>query len=229
MRFLVLFISLISLKAFGQISQNVILTHDSDTAFWAEWRLKEIEKLNLLTPSEDIDFFRISSPKYYLELSSKSNKLIFYANEIWNNKQTGECYIKSFELTSAQVRKIKQLIDSLGINEIPSDRYIKDWQHGFDGITYIVENKNNDYYSFKTYWTPSAQIKFKESAAISNFINQLDEITGYRTNLKLFEREIPFYGWTYEGSMITMKVISNSRAYRKYKRMKKKQMRRDKN
>ncbi|HEU4554994.1 MAG TPA: hypothetical protein VFS25_19240 [Chitinophaga sp.] len=229
MRFLFLFVSLISLKAFGQISPNVILTYDSDTTFWADWRLKEIKKLNLLSPNEGIDFFRISSPKYDLELSSKSNKMIFHANEIWENKQTGECYIKSFELTSAQVKKIKQLIDSSGINEIPSDRYIKGWQHGFDGITYIIENKKKDHYSFKTYWTPSAQIKFKESAAISNFIDQLNEITGYRTNLKLFEGEIPFYGWTYEGSMVTIKVILNSRAYRKYKRMKKKQMRRDKN
>ena len=59
---------------------------------------------------------------------------------------------------------------------------------------------------------------------ILNFTKQIDEIVDYTNKRKDFEREIPFYGWTYNGSMVITRVISDTKEYLKYKRMKKKQL-----
>lgn len=225
MRLLTLLFLFITLNLFGQqVSKNVQITTDSDTVFWTKHHFQNIGKLNLINPDSDRDFFRVSSAKYFLELSQLSNKVYFYVREIWNGEQTGVTYIKSFELKPEQAKRIKFLIDSLEINKIPSDKYIHDWSKGLDGITYIFENKNANNYSFKNYWTPSSQRSFKESKAILNFTNQLDEIIEYPAKRKLFEREIPFYGWTYDGSMAVIRVISSTKEYRKYERMKKRQL-----
>jgi len=226
MRLLTLIFSLITLNLFGQdLSKNIQITADSDTAFWANYYSPIIKKLKLINPNSDTNFFRVSSSKYFLELSQKSNRIVFYVHEIWQSKQTGETYIKSFDIDAGQVIKIKLLIDSLEINKIPSDKYISGWTHGLDGITYIFENKKDSTYSFKNYWTPSSQSNLKEAQDILNFTNQLDNIIEYSTKRKLFEKEIPFYGWTYNGSsMATIRVISNTKEYRRYKKMKKREL-----
>lgn len=225
MRFITFILLFAALNSSGQeISTNIQITEDSDTAFWAKYHFHDIEKLSLISPNENINFFRISSSKYYLELSDHSNKMFFYVNEIWDNKQTGEAFIKSFEIKPDQIKKITVLIDHFKINEIPSGKFIKKWIHGFDGITYIIENKTNNLYSFKNYWTPSSQDNLEQAEAILNFTKQLDEIVEYTTKRKEFEKEIPFYGWTYNGSMVITRVISDTKKYFKYKRMKKKQL-----
>ena len=226
MRLLTIFFSLTILNSFGQdLSKEVQITSDSDTAFWAKYYSPIIKKLALIKPNSDTNFFRVSSSKYFLELSQKSNRIVFYVQEIWESEQTGETYIKSFDIDAAQVKKIKLLKDSLEINNIPSDKYISGWARGLDGITYLFENKKDNNYSFKNYWTPSSQGNFKEAQTILTFTNQLDEIIEYSAKRRLFEREIPFYGWTYNGSsMATVRVISNTKEYRRYKRMKKRQL-----
>ena len=225
MKILTLILSLITINLFGQgLSNKIQITADSDTASWASSYLANIEKLNLTNPNSDTDFFRIISPKYFLELSRGSNRVVFYVHEIWEGRQTGQTYIKSFDLPPNQVIKIKLLFDSLKINRIPSDKYITGWTRGLDGITYVFENKKRDAYSFKSYWTPSSQKDLKEAKDISAFINQLDEIIDYSHKRKLFEGEIPFYGWTYNGFTTEIRAISDTKAYRKYKRLKKRQL-----
>lgn len=228
MKAIILVFCLATLKLFGQEpSPNYKLTKDSDTIFWSRYHLPEIEKLHLILPDGNTDFFRISSSYYYLELSPLSNKITFYVHEIRDNKQTGEDFIKSFGLSHEQVSRLEFLMDSLKINSIPSDKYISDWSKGLDGITYIIENKKGNIYSFKNYWTPSAQKNSAAGKTIYFFTNQMNKITGYLNKRKLFESQIPFYGWTYNGSMVITKVISNTREYRKYKRIKKKQAKKD--
>src|SRR5690606_34492706 len=137
-------------------------------------------------------FLRVSSSKYLLELSPTSNRIFFYVKEIWDNVQTGELFIKSYELTPRQVNEIENLYKELDIQQIPSDKLIKNWQQGFDGITYIIERKDGRLYSFKNYWTPSSQYKFDESRRILTFTSAIDEIVDYSSKRKDFEKEIPF-------------------------------------
>ncbi|MEH6306200.1 hypothetical protein RYH73_11135 [Olivibacter sp. CPCC 100613] len=183
-----------------------------------------IKKLGLVNPNDDVDFFRVSSTKYILELSKKSNLVIFYADEIWDGKQTESHYFKSFKLKPNQAAEIGLLIDSLNILPIPSDKFIEDWSQGFDGITYVIEWKKDNQYSFKRYWTPSATINLQEARVLSDFADrQLDNIIDYQVKKKLFEKEIPFYSWRYNGAIIT-KAISDMKAFRQYKRKKRKQL-----
>lgn len=151
--------------------------------------------------------------------------MVFYANELWKGVQTGESFIKSYDLTAQQVSDIKQLYKKLDVQKIPSDKFIKSWQQGFDGITYIIEEKSHKLYAFKNYWTPSAQYEFDESRRILAFTSTIEEIVDYSSKWKEFQREIPFYGWTYNGSLIVLKVIVNTKEYRKYKRKKNRQLR----
>jgi len=225
---LILFLFLTS-NIFGQnLPLNIELTKDSDTTFWLNYHLKDIEKLNLIKPISDNNFLRISSSKYFLEILPNASKISFYAKEIWDNVQTGESFVKSYDLTSEQFNEIQSLYKSLQIQKIPSDNLIENWKHGVDGIEYIIELKNGNSYSFKSYWTPSAQKEFDESKKILEFTNQLDKIIDYPAKRKEFEKQIPFYGWTYNGSMVVIKIISNTKEYRKYKRIKEKQLKRKK-
>ena len=215
----------LALNLFGQNQlDEVVISNDSDTTFWAQYHLLIIKKLDLISPASHIKYLRISSAKYFLELTKDSAKVTFYAHEIWDSKQTGESFIKSYPLDKIQLLKIYQLYDSLEINKIPSDKFIKKWKHGFDGITYILERKIETMYSFKNYWTPSIQENFYESQRILNFTTAIDTIIDYREKRKIFESEIPFYGWSFNGSMVTMRIVSNTKQYRKYKRMKRKQL-----
>ena len=224
---LVIIFSVFSIFVFGQNKSEYNLTFDSDTLHYFRYEKTIIEKLKLLKPEDNIDFFRFSSDKYYLELSKNSNFFIIYADEIWDNKKTGEVFTRKCELNKKQILRIKNLVDSLKINDIPSDNQIKKWTFGFDGITYKIENKNGLNYSYKHYWTPTSQEKFEESNKINFFVNEIDKIINYQTNREKFVSEVPYFTWTRDGvSWSAVKVLTekNYSEYRKYRKLKKKQM-----
>lgn len=223
---LLIIFSFFTISIFGQSNNSYELTKDSDTLHYFRYEKPIIEKLNLIKPEENKNFFRFSSDKYYLELSDDANKYILYADEIWDGKRTGEVYIKQIDLTNRQVEEIKKLTDSLKINEIPSDNQIKNWAFGFDGITYKFENKNNNIFSYKHYWTPTSQEKFEESNKINFFVKKIDEIINFQKNGEIFRKEIPYFSWTKDGvswNTVTVLTKENYSAYKKYKKLKKKQ------
>ena len=220
-----------SFFVFGQEKPDYELTKDSDTLHYYKYEKPIIEKLKLLKPEENSNFFRFSSDKYYLELSKISNKYLIYADEIWDNKKTGEIFITEIQLTTNQVTEINNLIDSLKINDIPSDNQIREWTFGHDGITYKIENKNAKNYSYKHYWTPPSQEKFTESDKINLFIKEIDRIIDYKTNREKFVNEVPYFTWTTDGvSWSAVKVLTkeNYSEYKKYRKLKKRQMKRKK-
>ena len=96
--------------------------------------------------------------------------------------------------------KAFKLIDSIKINELPSDKNIKGWQQGFDGITYFIEYKRGNKYSFKNYWTPSFQDSLKEAMLLLDFIDAISKILNLKDNSEKFQEEIPFDSWSAPGS-----------------------------
>lgn len=222
---LFLFFYIFPISLFGQ--EGYELTKDSDTIHYFKYEKKIIEKLKLIKPEKNKNFFRFSSDKYYLELSDESNKYLIYADEIWNNVKTGETFIKQIDLTESQVTAVKNLIDSLKINEIPSDNQIPKWEFGFDGITYKLEVKNGINYSYKHYWTPTSQEKFIESNLINSFVTEIDKVIDYQKNSENFSTEVPYFSWTKDGvSWNVVKVLTreNYSEYQKYRKLKKKQI-----
>ncbi|ASK30658.1 hypothetical protein CEY12_11275 [Chryseobacterium sp. T16E-39] len=223
------FFSFFAINFFAQITNKYELTKDSDTLYYAKYEKPIIEKLKLIKPEENKNFFHFSSDKYYLELSDDSNKYMIYADEMWDGKRTGEVFIKRIELVEKQVDEIKNLLDSLKINEIASDNQIKDWSFGFDGIIYKFELKKGNNYSYKHYWTPASQQTFAESNTINFFINKIDKIINYQENREKFMKEVPYFSWTRDGvSWNAVKIINkeNYDEYKRYKKIKKKQLRR---
>ncbi|MCE3074298.1 hypothetical protein [Chryseobacterium gwangjuense] len=223
-----LFFCISSINLFGQESKSYELTKDSDTLYYSKYDKPILEKLKLINPEKNKNFFRFSSSKYYLELSDESNKYLIYADEIWDSKKTGETFIKQIDLTKSQINEIKKLIDSLKINEIPSDKQIEKWKFGFDGITYSIEFKNEKTYSYKHYWTPTSQDKFNESDLINFFVTEIDRIIEYQKNREKFITEVPYFSWTRDGVSWSAATILNNKnysEYKKYRRLKKKQLR----
>ncbi|KQT17392.1 hypothetical protein ASG31_08245 [Chryseobacterium sp. Leaf404] len=92
---------IITLNLYGQFNNSYYLTKDSDTLHYFKYEKPISEKLNLIKPEESKNFFRFSSSKYYLELSEDSNRYIFYADEIWEGKKTGEVFIKEIILVES--------------------------------------------------------------------------------------------------------------------------------
>lgn len=159
-------------------------------------------------------------------MSEKSNKYLIYAEEYWDKGKTGEMFIKSFELSDSQVTEIKNLVNSLKINEIPSDNQIAKWSFGSDGIVYTIETKKGKDYSYKHYWTPSSQEKFYESETINDFISKLDAIIDFKTNDEKFGKEVPYFTWTRDGviwNAVKLITKQNYKEYKKYRKLKKRQ------
>ena len=223
---IIILFQIISFNLFGQNNVHYQLTNDSDTLYYYHYEKPIIEKLNLIKPEENINFFRFSSDKYYLELSNHLNKYILYADEVWEGKKTGEVFIKVIDLDLEQINEIKGLIDSLKIKEIPSSNKIKNWTSGFDGSTYKFEIKDGNTYSFKHYWTPSSQNKFEESNTINSFIKEIDRIIKYEKNGEIFMKEIPFFSWTKDGVSWNAVTIITKENYSEYKKLKRKQSKR---
>jgi hypothetical protein len=93
----------------------------------------------------------------------------------------------------------------MNINNIPSDKFIKNWEQGFDGTEYIIEIKQGNNYSFKHYWTPDAQKNCNEAIIIQNFINEMYKIIDYKYFSSIFYSEIPFDCVT-NGSSVVVQV-----------------------
>jgi hypothetical protein len=212
------FLALTSTLFSQDFQGDIKLTKDSDTTFWYYRHLKDIKKLNLINPQSEASFLRISSSRCIIELSKDSNKIYLYVKGTYGDNLPTEIFVKRYALKQEQVRQIKNLYDALKIQEIPSDKLIKNWKQGFDGITYFFELKEGKSYSFKNYWTPSIQEEFEESKKISQFIDQLDKIVDYPAKRKKFENEIPFSQWSYNNSGITVSTIPNKKAYKRAKK-----------
>ena len=109
-------------------------------------------------------------------------------------------YFHGFNSNIGCADKVLKLIDSLKINELPSDKNIKGWQQGLDGITYFIEYKVDKNYSFKNYWTPTSQDSLAEAQLLLLLISSFESLPDIKNSSKDFQNEIPFDSWIYPGS-----------------------------
>jgi len=104
-------------------------------------------------------------------------------------------YFHGFNSNIGCADKVLKLIDSLKINELPSDKNIKGWQQGLDGITYFIEYKVDKNYSFKNYWTPTSQDSLAEAQLLLLLISSFESLPDIKNSSKDFQNEIPFDSW----------------------------------
>ena len=192
-----------SLYLFGQ--DNIHLLPDSDTAFWYTYKNSYVKdfKLGLIETDTAKYIFRFWSNGLTIKLTKNNSK---YLGEVtrfvgqYPTKSKKKVFVKKTILLPNIVDKAFKLIDSIKINELPSDKNIKGWQQGFDGTTYFIEYKIDNKYSFKNYWTPTSQDSLAEAKLLLYFISSLGNLLDLKNSSKVFQNEIPFDSWTYSGS-----------------------------
>ena len=192
-----------SFHLFGQ--DNIRFSPDSDTAFWYTYKNSYVKdfKLGLIETDTSKYIFRFWSNGLTIKLTKSDNNysgVVTQFVEQYPTKSKKKVFIKKTNLIPAVVDNAFKLIDSVKINELHSDKNIKGWQQGFDGITYFIEYKIDNNYSFKNYWTPTSQDSLAEAKLLLYFISSLENLIDLKNSLKIFQNEIPFDSWTYPGS-----------------------------
>jgi len=206
--------------------EELNLTKDSDTIYWNKYKNELIKKHNFedITSKNDDIIFKFWSFGTCIEVMKNDTlikgNLTFFVDEV--DEFSKKNFKKTFNLKSETAKEIFNLIEKTEINKIASDKFIKDWQHGFDGIEYIFEYKTKTEYSFKNYWTPDSQENLEEAKTIQKFVNELYRICDSENLSKQFSKEIPFRSYSYNGGSMVVSRIMTQEEYRKYKKEKRK-------
>ena len=181
--------------------KDIQFSNDSDTAFWYRYKNGNIKQFNLgFIENDTNDYsFRFWSFGLVIKVTDKSGEIIRFVEASPNDKRK-RIFVKRYPISSTSALQVRHLIDSLQIERLPSDKNIKGWQQGLDGITYFTEYKKGEQYSFKNYWTPTSQDTLNEAIRFQNFVSGLDRILNLRDNSNHFQDDIPFDSWTYPGS-----------------------------
>lgn len=200
------------------MQKELPLTKDSDTTYW-----KYRSKVNIDLRSFPVDkAFRLETNCNIVEIRKTDSiyygYIKFFVREV-DELQTGKSFQQIFPLNEEIVSKMFMLIDSTEIGKILSDTFIKNWKQGFDGINYILEYKAHDSYSYKSYWTPTAQTNVSEAILIQKFVDEFYSMANSKANYSTFNRNIPFLSWTCNGVIVSR--ILTRQEYRQYKRKKK--------
>jgi len=181
---------------------DIQFTADSDTAFWYRYKNDIIEqfKLGYIENDTNAYSFRLWSFGLIVKVTNEGGEITRFAEASESNKSK-RIFVKRYPVSSINAFQVRRLIDSLQIETLPSDKNIKGWKHGLDGITYFAEYKEGGYYSFKNYWTPTAQDSLNEAIRFQNFVSGVDKILNLKEISDCFQDDIPFESWTYPGSM----------------------------
>ena len=219
---------LLSISANSQTEKSELyLTKESDTTFWKNIQTEKIKEFRLpeLNPKSEF-VFRSWNPGNMLEITknkdSVSGKIIYFVFEVWENDYKADTFVKTYLLPKSISENLYEYISKSGIKKIPSDKYIKDWQQGFDGITHIYELKEKNNYSFKNFWTPKSQKGITEAEFIIEFNKTICEIGELEKYGKDFAEKIPFISYMYSGSSYAIIKPPTKKELRKYKRERKK-------
>ena len=184
--------------------KEVQFSYDSDTTFWYRCKNDWATQFKLgYIENDTTDYsFRFWFPGLVIKIAGKTNQNfgeIIRFVEAYPNDKNKKIFTKHYPIPSLQASQIRYLIDSLQIEVLPSDKNIKGWTHGFDGIEYFTEFRKNGQYTFKNYWTPTSQDSLKEAIQFESFVSGLDKILDLKNNCNAFEDNIPFDSWTHPG------------------------------
>ena len=199
-------------------------TLSGDTVYWGDLTNKKVEKLHLLNLSSSTDkwHFRFWTDKQVVDIWTLNGddfegQVINYTNSYAFDKKKmrqkpSSLYSKKEDLDPVLSKKVAVLIKT--VEEIPTDKLIKGWGHGFDGEEYILETATPKSYDFKNYWTPTAQPdSLIEAKKIQRFVTHLDSLLGLKNKYNEFFETLKPGSYTGDGPMITMKLPPKWRAY----------------
>jgi hypothetical protein len=185
--------------------QPSLLYSNGDTSFFYKVTSAQASKLRLqhLVTAQESIHFRFWTESQVVDVWSQNNKvfygqLISFTTKVRLSRKKEQFYKKVLPLDRATAKKLYNLFDTMNIFAIPNSDSIKEWQTGLDGITYQIELSTPSLYSYKTYWTPKAQVNMKEAVLIDLLATSLSESLGMPEAWKKFIESLP-YGCYHQG------------------------------
>lgn len=220
------FIFLITIFSWSQEIREIPLSKDSDTTYWGGYVNKELKKFDISPIKNNSGYtFRLSSYGSIIEIQKVNQSyfgaITYFVNEVDDSREDKRTFKKTYNIKNSEVEKLFSLIDSTQIKQIPSDKFIKNWEHGFDGITYFFESKNDSEYSFKNYWTPTSQ-NIAEATKVQNFIDNFHKVININQYSEIFRKEVPFRSYSYNGGSSVIITPMTQEEYKEYKKRKRK-------
>jgi hypothetical protein len=220
MKYLPIILSLIfSIQAFSQ-GQELMLLSGSDTSFYSfhQQRLAVLKKKDLKEHSKDF-IFRSWDPLSVLTIQKIddviSAEILFQVFEVVEDNSPVKTFSKTYSIPTDSASKLYEIIINSRIQDFPSSKFIPNWEHGLDGVTYILETKTDSTFSFKSYWTPSSQQSVFEAVAIIKFRQNINSISNMDNFREIFFKDNPFSAFTYYGVSYSVIAIKTKRSTKK--------------
>lgn len=187
------------------VFSQLVITPDSDTIFWYNIKNENVYRFSLgLIENEISDFsFRFWSNGLLVAVRQKDDTYfgeITYFVEEYPGNDHKQIFKRIYEISTINAKSLIGLIDSFKITDLPTDQNITSWNQGLDGIEYFIEYRQGNNYTFKNYWTPTAQDDLIEANKLLSFISSISSLLDLERINKTFQAEIPFNGWIYPGS-----------------------------
>ena len=213
------FIFIFTTVVYGQNISN--MTVDSDTSFWLnrqDFLLKRLKKIKPFETKQNYHFrlfyhgqlISNSIDLWQDEDSTLSIEAVFYTNEIVPSGElpTNRLYSEKVSFESSKAIEALKIIRKNKIEYIPTDKQIKGWSKGFDGVEFIIETLRDKNYSFKQYWTPSAQDSIFEAHVLKNFTNELWTLLNINRLENEFKARIPFECYNSGGPTTACRILT---------------------
>ncbi len=214
---------IVSCGTFAQISKvvEIPMNNNSDTSLWYKWRAAWCAPLRIekLLYSTDAFHFRYWQDGQAVDIWSSDNKT--FSGRVTNyahKKVTHTCknhpekpmrlFKKQIRLDSAQAHNVYKLLIEYSILTLPSDNKINNWSVGLDGTEYLIEIAKPESYTFKTYWTPTAQKGVPEAEKFQAFVIKINAALDLPGMYVKLMNELPIGTFTKNG--ISMFYISGA-------------------
>ena len=203
-------ICLTSLKSQGKAISG-------DTIFWQELNRPLVDKFDLSHfPTSNHEFsFRFWNHSQVIEIIKNGKEItasitnyIFQLSK--NQEENKKTLFQKTTLPQEFANQLFTAIQNSNILALPSDDEIEDWSQGFDGTTYIIEHADPSNYSYKTYWTPTAQDSLAAALRLIDFIQTLDDVLNLKESYNEFIKTIPQKGCYMTSGSTVMCYISNT-------------------
>ena len=195
-----------SIFAFSQTityCQPKAFDDSGDTTYWYQLKQEDAKKLGFwdLTKSTDNFHFRFWMENQAIDIWTNDflrfyGQLAIFTNEVVKDasitsQAPAKFYSKISPIDSLTSKLIYQSFLSQNIFRIPTDSKIKGWYPGDDGEEYIMEYASKNFYSFKTYWTPSIYKNIPEAVLISKISKEMETTFLLNEHLHNFMKGLP--------------------------------------
>lgn len=230
-----LLMCLLTITAYGQNTKiiNIPRYKNGDTTHWFKWQNERNDILRIahLISSTDTFHFRFWTNGQAVDIWTDDYKTFYGlltnftdSYEPYDMKKQkrkpSTTFSNQVQLDTSLARKSYNLIKV--ISSIPSQDSINGWGLGFDGISYHFETTTPTYYTFKSYWTPTAQdSNLIEAKQIQKFVENIYELLNLKAEYDKFFTTLKPGSYTSDHFIIRIKLtekqIEKRKKYKPYR------------